>query len=171
LVVVLAVFTGNAAAQSGDVAIVNVTVIDPAAGAPQSNMTVILRGAEIVAVSRAKDTKVPAGTQTVDGTGKYLIPAFWDMHVHFRDADSDLIMYVANGVLGIRDMGGAAKDVYPLREAIANGERLGPKIVASGAIVWMGPTRFQILRSRFLSCRPRKRAKRCVLTRKRERTS
>src|ERR1035438_8879621 len=31
--------------------------------------------------------------------------------------------------------------VYPLREAIANGERLGPKIVASGAIV-DGPNSF-----------------------------
>jgi hypothetical protein len=41
-------------------------------------------------------------------------------------------------------MGGIAKEVFPLRDAIAAGQRLGPRIVASGAIVdgpnsWSNP--------------------------------
>jgi len=76
----------------------------------------------------------------VDGHGKYLMPALWDMHVHFRDKDRDLKMYVANGVLGIRNMGSTA-DVYAVRAEIAEGKRLGPKIGASGAIV-DGPNSF-----------------------------
>ena len=66
------------------------------------------------------------------------------MHSHFRDAARDLKMDVANGVLGVRDMGGVAEEVFPLRDAIAAGQRLGPKIVASGPIVdgpdsWSNP--------------------------------
>jgi imidazolonepropionase-like amidohydrolase len=141
LAVVLSVIAGNAVAQSGDLAIVHVTVIDPVAGGPQPDMTVVVRGQGIVSVSRAKETKVPANGQIVDGTGKYLIPALWDMHTHFRDADRDMKMYVASGVLGIRDMGGAAATVFPMREEIAKGQRLGPRIFASGAIV-DGPDSF-----------------------------
>jgi hypothetical protein len=53
-------------------------------------------------------------------------------------------MDVANGVLGIRDMGGVAKEVFPLRDAIAHGQQLGPKIVACGPIIdgpdsWSNP--------------------------------
>jgi hypothetical protein len=53
-------------------------------------------------------------------------------------------MYLANGVLGIRNMGGASEEVFPIRDAIASGRQLGPKIVASGPIVdgpnsWSNP--------------------------------
>src|SRR5271165_61252 len=102
LVVVLGVFARDAGAQSGELAIVDVSVIDPAAGVPQPDMTVIIRDGTIVTVSRSRDAKVSTSAQKVDGTGKYLLPAFWDMHTHFRDVDRDLKMDVANGVLGIR---------------------------------------------------------------------
>jgi dihydroorotase-like cyclic amidohydrolase len=82
-------------------------------------------------VAPAKDLKLPSSAGTINGTGKFVIPGLWDMHTHFRDADRDLKMNVANGVLGIRNMGGIAKEVFPLRDAIAAGQRLGPGIVAS----------------------------------------
>jgi hypothetical protein len=47
----------------------------------------------------------------VDGNGKYLLPGLWDMHVHAVFAeriDSMFPLFVANGVLGIRDMGTSA---------------------------------------------------------------
>jgi hypothetical protein len=42
----------------------------------------------------------------LDGTGKYLIPGLWDMHVHTWDYESTFPLYVANGVTGVRDMFG-----------------------------------------------------------------
>ncbi|HEY2119566.1 MAG TPA: amidohydrolase family protein [Candidatus Acidoferrum sp.] len=127
-------------AQSSDLAIVHVTVINPGSG-QQPDGTVIIHGDHIVSVSPHKIAKIPGAAQVVDGTGKFLIPGLWDMHVHFRGAQRDLKMDVANGVLGIRNMGGAGAEVYPLREKIAQGQLLGPKIVASGAIV-DGPDSF-----------------------------
>jgi len=132
-----------AIAQPRDVAITHVTVIQPGAE-PLPGMTIVVRGHDIAAVSRDGAARLPAGMTTIDGTGKFAIPGLWDMRTHFRDAAADLEMDVANGVLGIRDMGGAAKDVFPLRDAIARGERLGPKLVACGPILdgpnsWSNP--------------------------------
>ncbi len=137
-------FARFAVAQSPDLAIVHVTVINPASEKPQPDMTILIQGHNIVSVAPAKDLKLPPSARVIDGTGKFVIPGLWDMHTHFRDADRDLKMNVANGVLGIRNMGGIAKEVFPLRDAIAAGQRLGPKIVASGPIIdgpdsWSNP--------------------------------
>ena len=145
--VCLSLFLGFARvvpAQSSEFAITHVTVINPGDAKPQPGMTIVIRGSEIVSVGKTETLKVPASAKVIDGAGKFVIPGLWDMHTHFRDADRDLEMDLANGVLGIRNMGGPAKDVFPLRDAIAAGQRLGPKIVASGPIVdgpdsWSNP--------------------------------
>jgi imidazolonepropionase-like amidohydrolase len=126
-----------------DLAITHVTIINPGAK-PQLDMTILIHGSAITAVGKTKLLTLPTAAKVIDGSGKFVIPGLWDMHSHFRDPDRDLKMYVANGVLGIRNMGGAARQVFPLRDAIAAGQRLGPKIVASGPIVdgpdsWSNP--------------------------------
>ena len=131
-------------AQSGDLALTHVTIINPGAAKPQPEMTILIHGSNIASVGKTKLLKLPASAKVIDATGKFVIPGLWDMHTHFRDPDRDLKMYIANGVLGIRNMGGAAKLVFPLRDAIASGQRLGPWIVASGPIVdgpnsWSNP--------------------------------
>jgi hypothetical protein len=131
-------------AQSGGLALTHVTIIDPGVGKPQQDMTILVRGHDIVAVGRAKQVNIPTSATVIDGTEKFVIPGLWDMHSHFRDAGRDLKMDIANGVLGTRNMGGAAKDVFPLRDAIAHSQQLGPKIVACGPIIdgpdsWSNP--------------------------------
>ena len=50
--------------------------------------------------------------QIVNANGKYMIPGLWDMHVHSAFVspawDEKVIypLYIANGVTGVRDMGG-----------------------------------------------------------------
>jgi hypothetical protein len=137
-------FAGLVHAQSGNLALTHVTVIDPAVGKPQQDMTILVRGHDIVAVGQANRITIPASAKVIDGTGKFGIPGLWDMHSHFRDARRDLKMDIANGVLGTRNMGGVAKEVFPLRDAIAHGQQLGPKIVACGPIIdgpnsWSNP--------------------------------
>lgn len=144
---VLCVLSGLArviSAQSVGLALTHVTIIDPSVGKPQPDMTILVSGHDIVAVGRAKTAKIPASDQVIDGTGKFVIPGLWDMHSHFRDPGRDIKMDVANGVLGTRNMGGVAKEVFPLRDAIAQGQKLGPKIVACGPIIdgpdsWSNP--------------------------------
>ena len=137
-------FAGAVHAQSAGLALTHVTIIDPAVGTPQQDITILVQGHDIAAVGRAKRMTIPASDKVIDGTGKFVIPGLWDMHSHFRDARRDLMMDIANGVLGTRNMGGVAKEVFSLRDAIAHSQQLGPNIVACGPIIdgpnsWSNP--------------------------------
>jgi imidazolonepropionase-like amidohydrolase len=120
--------------------ITHVTVIDTAFGKEIPDRTVIISGDRISEVRDSKGIKPPTGAKVVDGRGKYLIPGLWDMHVHAVFAerlDSMFPMFVANGVLGIRDMGTSMPlaEIDRLRKQNANGSRLGPRIVAAGPLL------------------------------------
>jgi len=75
-------------AQSGGLALTHVTIIDPAVGTPQQDMTILVHGPDIAAVGPAKRITIPTSDKVIDGTGKFVIPG--DMHSHFRDARRDL---------------------------------------------------------------------------------
>jgi hypothetical protein len=120
--------------------ITHVTVIDTETGKEIPDRTVMISGDRISEVRDSKEIKPPVGAKVVEGRGKYLIPGLWDMHVHAVFAerlDSMLPMFVANGVLGIRDMGTSMPlaDIDQLRKETANGSRLGPRIVAAGPLL------------------------------------
>jgi imidazolonepropionase-like amidohydrolase len=120
--------------------ITHVTVIDTETGKEIQDRTVIISGDRISEVTNSKRIKPPAGAKVVEGRGKYLIPGLWDMHVHAVFAerlDTMFPMFVANGVLGIRDMGTPMPlaDIDRLRQQTANGSRLGPRIIAAGPIL------------------------------------
>jgi imidazolonepropionase-like amidohydrolase len=138
---------------AGSIYIAHVTVVDTESGNESPDQTVVISGNRISQVKASKDVNPQAGSKVVDGTGKYLIPGLWDMHVHavFSERlDSMLPMFVANGVLGIRDMGTSMPfaDIDRLRHETADGSRLGPRIVVAGPILDGRP---KPLRSNFLA--------------------
>ena len=127
-----------------DYAISHVNIVDVEAGIVRLDATIVLQGNTISTVVASKDSTPPSSLKVIDGSGKFVIPGLWDMHVHFRDAKRDLQMDVANGVLGLRNLGGAIDEVFGLRYAVAHGEQVGPNIVACGPIVdgpnsWSNP--------------------------------
>ena len=123
-----------AAQEPAALAITHVTVIDGADPAPRRDRTVVIRGARITAVGPAASTPAPKGARLVDGRGKYLVPGFWDMHVHTAvpAARSVLPLYVANGVTGVRDMGGDWTLLTAMRAEVRSGRLWGPRLVLSG---------------------------------------
>jgi imidazolonepropionase-like amidohydrolase len=127
--------TVSAAAHAqAPIAITNVTVIDGSSATPRANQTVIVDGNRIRSVSAAASTRAPAGARVVDGRGKFLVPGFWDMHVHTAIAGGRplLALYVANGVTGVRDMAGDWDTLTTWRREILRGSLVGPRIIASG---------------------------------------
>jgi hypothetical protein len=115
-------------------AITHVTVIDGTGAAAQPDMTVVVTGDRITALGKAGKVPVPDGAMVVDATGKFLIPGLWDMHTHLVGKEV-LALYVANGVTGVREMANYPTLVFPVRDAIAKGSLLGPRMVAAGKIV------------------------------------
>jgi imidazolonepropionase-like amidohydrolase len=130
-----ALFGGVARSQS--LAIKQVTVIDATGGAARPDSTVVIVGDRITAVGPAKTTKIPANAQVVDGTGKFLIPGLWDMHVHgAADARSvwTYSLFLANGVVGVREMFGPP-DARGWRAQQAGAGKAGPHVFLASPIV------------------------------------
>jgi imidazolonepropionase-like amidohydrolase len=114
--------------------LVGVTVIDTLSGTVQANRSVTVEAGTIKSISIGGT--VPPGAEAVDARGKYVIPGLWDMHAHHQlSGEESLPVYVATGVTGTRDMGADLDLVLGLRESVAAGRMLGPRIVAAGPIL------------------------------------
>jgi len=114
--------------------ITHVTVIDTKTGNESQDRTVVISGERISEVRDGKAVKPPAGVKVVDGTGKYLIPGLWDMHVHTWDYDSTFPLYIANGVTGVRDMFGPP-DANKFRSELAAKKVVAPHFYLASPIV------------------------------------
>jgi len=118
----------------------NVNVVDVAEGVILPGRTVTIRDGRVSAVEEAAGPEEAAGAQELDGSGQYLIPGLWDMHVHFRGGEALipenkalLPLYIANGVTMVRDAGGdITGSVLEWRREIEVGRLVGPRILTSG---------------------------------------
>ncbi len=120
----------------------NVTVIDVSGGPPVRNLTVVIRNDRIDAISKRALIHLGRNVEVVNAAGKFLIPGLWDMHVHTAarpesdlSSRSLLAMYLAYGVVGVRDMGGDWSRLAPLRKGLAAGTLAGPALLAAGPFV------------------------------------
>ena len=114
----------------------DVTVIDPGSVAVLPHANVVVTGDRIAAMGVADKVKIPAGAQVINGTGKFLIPGLWDMHMHLSYVTEHAFpLLIANGVTGVCDMGGDLDQIDRWREEIGKGERIGPRIVRSGPVL------------------------------------
>jgi imidazolonepropionase-like amidohydrolase len=147
------VFAQEQAPSSPPIAISHVTLINPATSSVEHDATVIIEGDHIGTVLIGAMVKLPGNTRLIDGHGKFLIPGLWDMHVHSAFGDwfpggRDIILplFVANGVTGVRDMGGDLPVLRDWRVQIGAVKIPGPRMIVSGpmldAVLPSGKLRF-----------------------------
>ena len=124
------------------IVITHVTVIDPGTSSVRPDVTVVITGDRITAVSDATGFPVPKNSLVIDGRGQYLLPGLWDMHVHSAFGDwfpggRDIILplFVANGVTGVRDMGGDTPVLFAWRKQILERRIVGPRMIVSGPML------------------------------------
>ena len=111
---------------AGPFLIQNVSVVDVASGTVQDGRDVVVEGGRVKAVTEGGTATAATSTKTINGTGKYVIPGLWDMHVHLSawgDAGRDIgfRLLLANGITGVRDMGGFPGFLPRWRDEIENG--------------------------------------------------
>ncbi|MBK8246896.1 MAG: hypothetical protein IPK85_05795 [Gemmatimonadetes bacterium] len=118
-------------------AITNTSVVDPSTGTVRAGQTVVVRGSRIEAVTPARQARVPQGARRIDGTGRFVIPGLWDMHVHMDlpGGRAMLPLYVAHGVTGVRDMNSRLEVLRGWQQEIGRGAQVGPRMVVSGPYV------------------------------------
>ena len=117
----------------------NVNIVDVRGGRILPNMTVVTIDGKIDGVAKVGLIGRGRGMKIVNASGQYLIPGLWDMHVHSAggpappwDENVILPLYVANGITGIRDMGGDLDLLKARRARIEAGELVGPTLVFGG---------------------------------------
>ena len=113
----------------------NVTVIDGTGADPEPGMTVLIEESQISEIGTAGSVRYPSSARVIDGTGKFLIPGLWDMHVHLRDLGGTLPLFIINGVTTVRDMGSELQMTVALREQVEAGVLVAPRIRTSGMMV------------------------------------
>jgi imidazolonepropionase-like amidohydrolase len=142
------VATGN-----GLKALLGGRLIDGTGADPVENAVVLVKGDKIVQVGSAGQVEVPPGAEVVDVAGKTVIPGLIDAHVHLLGIKSmSQITWIVDephvrtiraamdawrcldaGFTTIRDAGGMLA-IY-VKRAIEEGTAIGPRIVASGAVI------------------------------------
>lgn len=126
------------------VAFVDVTVLPMDTNRVLEHQTVVVRDGRILEVGPAARVRVPDGATRLDGRGKFLMPGFTEMHGHLPNpgqqnaipgiVETILFLYVANGVTGVRGMQGNREHLL-LRDQIARGELLGPRLWVPGPAI------------------------------------
>lgn len=135
LAAALVLTTSVHAAASAPIALTHFTVIDCTGGPALADRTVLISEGRIAEIGPANAVAVPPGAQVVDGSGRFLIPGLWDMHVHTA-GKSYLPLYVGNGVVGVRDMHSFFwQQVADMRKSIAHGSLIGPHMVLATSLV------------------------------------
>lgn len=118
----------------------NARLFDPRDLSVREHMSVRITGDRIVQLGPDEGSGAfpsPAGIETIDAAGRFLMPGLWDVHQHFAEVDGvfDLIA----GVTSARDM---ANDNVPMLARVKRfdeGSELGPRVTLAGIVEGTGP--------------------------------
>ena len=169
--------SGESGTQSSrTTAIVGATVIDGTGGPPLPDATIVVTDKRIAAVGPRSSVDVPEGALVVDASGQFITPGLIDTNVHlsvtfarsgpsketavkYWERNAELTLEAAQmqlkyGVTTVRDSYGALLPLKEVRDAIAHGEVIGPRMLVAGNIVgWGGPfsVSFSLVREEGLS--------------------
>jgi hypothetical protein len=113
-------------------AFMHARVLDVERGRWIADQTVVVVGDTIAAVGPAKTTKIPAGAETADLSGKALLPGLWDMHVHLGGADGPL--NIGSGVTTVRDVGNDPDRLDDFKKRFDDGTAVGPHVLRASLI-------------------------------------
>jgi Amidohydrolase family len=109
----------------------NVRWFDAAAARMRGPADVTLFDGRIGAVLAAGTGPADA-EQTIDGSGKTLLPGLFDMHGHVYPDQG--LLHLAAGVTTVRDMGNVNSELQALKQRFDSGSELGPRVVPLGFI-------------------------------------
>ncbi len=124
---------GISGSRAETLAIVGGTLIDGTGRPSLDDSAIVLSKGRIVAVGPRSQVKIPKEATVVEARGKTILPGLWDMHAHFEQVEWGPI-YLAAGVTTVRDCGNEFEFITAVRDAIAQGRGLGPRILAAGIV-------------------------------------
>ena len=116
----------------------NISIVDPIDGL-QSNKHVVITDDIITMILDNNDEIIAKDDNTIDATGKYLIPGLWDAHIHFS-FDTSLAPYMpglflAHGITSVRDTGGPIDFVVRMKDLSLKDSIKNPNVYIAGPLI------------------------------------
>src|SRR6476619_6934746 len=115
----------------------NVTIVDVTNGRLQSRKTIVIEGNRIARIENASAASHAAAT--LDGTGMFVIPGLWDMHIHayftndtarFHSTSEVMFpLFIVNGITGVRDLGRNLEAILAARASVPSHQLAGPRML------------------------------------------
>jgi imidazolonepropionase-like amidohydrolase len=130
---------GISGSRAEKIALVGGTLIDGTGRDPVPDSVVVIEKGRIVDAGPKSRVKIPSGAQKVDARGKTILPGLWDMHAHFEQVEWGPI-YLAAGATTVRDCGNEFEVITAVRDAVASGHGLGPRLLLAGIVDGTGPS-------------------------------
>jgi len=145
-------FTADAAGPSGMVALTGARIITMRGDEVIENGTVLIDGNRIAAVGPTAAVSYPAGTRTIDVSGKTMIPGLIDGHWHGSMGSEEVIPQqnwvlfasLGYGVTTIHDPSNDTSEVFAASELQKAGLITGPRIFSTGTILYGATTPYTV---------------------------
>ena len=110
----------------------NVRIVDGSDTAPIENGRIVIEGDLIASVGRAAQVGVPTGAETIDLSGRTVIPGLIDLHFHIENDPKLALRQLSHGITAFRDPGQWDEKFEELRRIITADNLPGPRIFTTG---------------------------------------
>jgi imidazolonepropionase-like amidohydrolase len=99
--------------------------------------TVVVKGGHVTALGPDASTAVPVGALRINARGRWIMPGLVDFHTHEQpfttwpdDIAGNFVMYMANSVTTIVNMGDFSNHMPSIAAAVKRGQLTGPNVYA-----------------------------------------
>jgi imidazolonepropionase-like amidohydrolase len=120
------------AIQSRLVVLDNARVIDGSGKPPIERARIVLEGDQIVHIGAAAEVPLPPQAETIDLSGRTIMPGLIDLHFHIENDPKLALRQLIHGVTAFRDPGQWNERFEPLRRMIADDHLPGPRVFTTG---------------------------------------
>ena len=110
----------------------NVRVIDGTGAAPIENGRVVIQGDRLAAVGPREAVAGPANAETIDLSGRTILPGLIDLHFHIENDPKLALRQLSHGVTSFRDPGQWEEKFIELRRMISTDHLAAPRIFTAG---------------------------------------
>lgn len=132
-------FIGCKNEENPSIILTNLNIVNIKTGEIVEHQNVWIQGEHIIKIE-SSDNTLDAKLTSIDCSGKFLIPALWDMHTHTQSFDWGPKLLIANGVLGIREADGT--DILPFLHQRKNKVFKGIEFYSAGNLI-RGPDGYE----------------------------